>query len=235
MFIYKAINKVNNKVYIGKTNNFARRINQHMSAAKRTNNNFHFYNALNGNPIDFSWEIIEECSVETVNDREKFWIQQYKSNEKEFGYNCTTGGDGGDTTSNHPYKGEIYRKISESLVGRKRGTNIYKMFIEKHGKELGEERWKEYRKYMGQRVSSSVVGKPKSPSHVANFSKKLKGVPQSDLAKQRKTKEGRIVSPHVVDQIKTLYLNGESINFIRHSVGYSHKKVKKTLKENGLL
>jgi group I intron endonuclease len=235
MFIYKATNKRNGKVYIGKTKHFERRINEHISYSKRTKKNVHFSNALKKSPTDFYWEIIEECKNDVVNDRETHWIEHYKANNPEFGYNSTSGGDGGNINGNHPNKNEIYQKVSASLSGRKRDKNLYEMLIAKYGKNLGETKWREYRRSMGQRVSSSVLGKPKSSSHIANFSKKLKGVPQSDVAKQRKTKEGRIVPPHVVEEIKRLYISGESINFIRHSVGYSHAKVKKTLKENGLI
>lgn len=235
MFIYKATNKINGKVYIGKTKDFERRIKEHISTSKKSDINWHFANALRKSPTEFVWEILEECSEENVNDRETFWISHFNSDNKSFGYNSTKGGDGGNINGNHPNKQEIYEKVSRSLKGRKRDKNLYEMLLAKYGTEEGEFRWKQYRRNMGQKVSKSALGKPKSKSHVANFAKKTRGVPQSALAKQRKTKEGRIVPPNIVEKIKTMYINGESINYIRHYVGYSHAKVKKTLKENGLI
>lgn len=42
---------------------------------------------------NFSFEIIEECQIEQLNEREIYWISQYNSNLPEFGYNLTKGGN----------------------------------------------------------------------------------------------------------------------------------------------
>jgi len=36
------------------------------------------------------FEVLEECDKNQLNDREKYWINYYKSNE--LGYNATRGG-----------------------------------------------------------------------------------------------------------------------------------------------
>ena len=39
---------------------------------------------------NFSFEVIEECGRESLNDREIYWIDFYHS--REYGYNMTRGG-----------------------------------------------------------------------------------------------------------------------------------------------
>ena len=38
---------------------------------------------------NFSWEVLEECSKDLLNEKEKFYIELYQS--KEFGMNKTQG------------------------------------------------------------------------------------------------------------------------------------------------
>lgn len=42
---------------------------------------------------NFNFDIIEECSADELNEREKYWISYYNS-YGENGYNLTPGGDG---------------------------------------------------------------------------------------------------------------------------------------------
>ena len=38
---------------------------------------------------NFSWELLEECSREQLNDKERYFIDLYQS--KDYGYNTTKG------------------------------------------------------------------------------------------------------------------------------------------------
>ena len=235
MFIYKATNKLNGKVFIGKTQDFTRRVSEHLYEAVRQRRISHFYHALRKDSDNFIWEILEECNEDEVNERERYWIHHFNSTDKNLGYNCTTGGDGGNITGNHPDKQRIYEQISQKLAGRKRDKSIRQRFIDELGEEAGAVRWREYRRYMGTRVSLALKGKPKSKEHLAKVATKLRGVPQSELARTRKTKAGRIIPADKLEEIKNAFLDGESINAIRLKFGYSHRKISKTLKELGLL
>lgn len=100
--IYKITNISNNKCYIGQSVNIERRWMQH----KETMNNPYIdaynrelYNDMRIFGLDnFLFEILEECSLEELNDKEKYWIQYYNSYEN--GYNLTRGGNG---TLKHDY------------------------------------------------------------------------------------------------------------------------------------
>ena len=94
MLIYKATSKTTGKVYIGQTQStLEERIRKHQVASE--NKQYHFYNAIRKYGFDdFTWEIIEDNinDVDTLNEREIYWIEYYNSYEN--GYNSTRGGEG---------------------------------------------------------------------------------------------------------------------------------------------
>jgi group I intron endonuclease len=94
-YIYKITNDINGKIYIGKTvNTIEKRWNEHCKdSLKERNENRPLYKAMNKYGIQhFHIEQIEECSVEEVSERERYWIEIYGS--FKYGYNATKGGDG---------------------------------------------------------------------------------------------------------------------------------------------
>ena len=90
-YIYKITNLINNKIYIGQTNNFVRRKQQHINATISNKiSNKYLYNAMKKYGIqNFKFEIIEY--VDNYNEREQYWINFYKSNMSNFGYNIDFG------------------------------------------------------------------------------------------------------------------------------------------------
>ena len=98
MYIYKATSKTTGKVYIGQScQSLDKRMNQHLSRAMTNYDpNNHFHNAIRKYGFsDFFFEIIEDGIIdnEILNEREKYWIEQYNSYYD--GYNSTFGGDCG--------------------------------------------------------------------------------------------------------------------------------------------
>jgi group I intron endonuclease len=94
--IYKIVNDINDKVYVGKTllPTIEMRFKQHcQDAVKKRMKKRPLYSAMNKYGIEhFSIELIEECSEEEASLREQYWIGFYKSYTE--GYNATLGGDG---------------------------------------------------------------------------------------------------------------------------------------------
>jgi group I intron endonuclease len=95
--IYKLISP-SGKIYIGKANDFDTRMKGHLYCANKGRKNA-LYESIRMHGFDSFKKIIIDCEdIQSVlNDKEKFWISHYKSNERKFGYNMTVGGDGGDT------------------------------------------------------------------------------------------------------------------------------------------
>lgn len=91
--IYKITNTINGKIYIGQTiKSVEKRFQQH----KNNSNKPYFsqivlYQAFNKYGIEnFICEELEECPLEILDEREKYWIKFYNSYID--GYNSTLGG-----------------------------------------------------------------------------------------------------------------------------------------------
>ena len=92
-YIYKIINDINQKIYIGKTEfSIEKRFKEHCKDAFNiTYEKRPLYAAMRKYGIEhFHIELIEETN--DPEEREKYWIEQYRSFKN--GYNATLGGDG---------------------------------------------------------------------------------------------------------------------------------------------
>ena len=80
--IYKITNDVNDKIYVGKTLlNIQKRFFQHKAESLRNKNEKRpLYRAMNKYGYEhFHIELIEECPVEILSDKEIYWINFYDS------------------------------------------------------------------------------------------------------------------------------------------------------------
>ena len=94
--IYEILNTVNGKRYIGQSVDIYDRWRTHKSAlnkGKHTNSHLQASWSLYGEK-SFKFSILEECSREALQEREKFYISKYQSYKGKCGYNATIGGDG---------------------------------------------------------------------------------------------------------------------------------------------
>lgn len=93
--IYKIENLINHQVYIGQSININKRWREHKSAAFNSNSkdyNMVIYKAIRKFGLkNFSFTVLEECSLEDLNKKEIQWIKYYDS--YYHGYNATLGGD----------------------------------------------------------------------------------------------------------------------------------------------
>ena len=88
--IYKITNKINNKSYIGQSIHIEQRWEEHLyqsSGCSLLKYALHKYGKDN-----FSFEVIEECNQEELNEKEQYWIKYYDTFYN--GYNLTLGGGG---------------------------------------------------------------------------------------------------------------------------------------------
>lgn len=90
--IYKITNLLTEQCYIGQSVNISDRWKQHCKCglgieASATNK---LYNSMQKEGVwNFSFELLEECPKELLNEKEKFWIEMYQSNK--FGLNIMKG------------------------------------------------------------------------------------------------------------------------------------------------
>jgi len=108
--IYLITNTINNKVYIGQTKlTLEQRFKEHQRPSKKmsVSKAIQKYGREN-----FIIELLEECDVHNLDERETFYIKKYNSYEE--GYNNTIGG-GSQYISHTP---EVKQKLSISAKGK---------------------------------------------------------------------------------------------------------------------
>lgn len=99
--IYRIVNNITGDCYIGQTKDLANRKYEHMRLLK---NDKHIYTngersllqkAWNKYGEDnFTFDVIEYCNIDELDDRERFWVDFYQCNfaKTRHGYNLTDGG-----------------------------------------------------------------------------------------------------------------------------------------------
>lgn len=187
-FIYFITNLLNNKIYIGQTNNPSLRWSQHKSNAKYNRGRQAITRAIIKYGIDnFKFEVITSCETQIEADKsEEEFIAKYSSRDPNKGYNIHAGGN---TT---PRTKHYLKLISEGL------KKYYKdNFNHMKGKKLPKE-WKE-------NISKSSIGKPGT-----NCGKKFNHdwvikISKSKSGKQYKSR--RKFSEDIEKDICNLYVN----------------------------
>jgi hypothetical protein len=93
IYIYKLIDPITNEIrYVGKTTNIARRLQAHITRSK--NNKYHtacWVQSLVKRGLRPLIEKIEECTEDNWQERERYWIKEYRKI-----YNLTNTLDGGE-------------------------------------------------------------------------------------------------------------------------------------------
>lgn len=114
--VYGIFNLVNKKVYIGSSGN-KRGLNARLTRHKielnqNTHHNSHLQRAWNKyGSINFEFRILEECEIDMLIIKEQEWMNFYKSNNPEHGYNLI----GADR---HVMSDETKEKIRSKMIGR---------------------------------------------------------------------------------------------------------------------
>ena len=126
--VYKITKKTNNKSYIGQSNDIVRRFEEHkykidipidMAIAKYGSDAFTF-------------EILEECALNQLDEREIYWIAYYNT-YKGFGYNCSPGGGNnrGENNGRTKLTNNDVAYIRECYDAHKRKKEVYQLFQDK--------------------------------------------------------------------------------------------------------
>ena len=118
--IYKIENLLNHKIYIGQSCNIERRWKDHIRRIYNSeNDNLPLYKAFRKyGKENFSFEIIELCSIEDLDIKEKRYIKQFNSLVPN-GYNVAMGGQSSTThTLNYEQVKEIKDLLKNSSLSQ---------------------------------------------------------------------------------------------------------------------
>lgn len=159
--IYKITNLVNGKVYIGQSQDIYVRWYEHKRASKKRAE-YALYTAFNKYGFDnFSFEILEECPLEELDEKEIMYIAKFHSyvdDEQANGYNMTIGGAISHTHVGNDDQGKrVYQYDSDGnfiaeyrnqvkaakAVGLKTRTSIQQAI--KNNTRAGGFQWRDYR------------------------------------------------------------------------------------------
>jgi len=152
--IYKIENIITGKVYIGQSINISARIRDHKWRLSLDNHpNNHLQSSWNKyGAAAFVFEIIEEMLAEYLTEAEQYYIDIYNSADRRFGYNkCPSAGSRRGSKSSE----ETKRKISESLIGNKRGVG--RVASEETKKKMKKPH-KKFSAETKQKMSESLIG-----------------------------------------------------------------------------
>lgn len=198
--IYKITNQVNGKVYIGQSRNIEKRWNQHRTTAFNSNNhnyNLPLYRAIRKYGIEnFIFEVLEECKIEELNEKEKYYIKLYNSYFE--GYNLTLGGDASgseinkekvigiihDLETTEMFHSEIAKKwgFSDEMVQGINSGRYWRQDREYPIQKISLERGR--RKYYCAKCGMPVSKKAKLCRKCYNFSKRKTERPSREELKQ---------------------------------------------------
>lgn len=165
MQIYKITNMINGKIYIGK--NSTSKPN-YMGSGVILNEAKLKYGIQN-----FIKDIIEDNikDIDTLNEREVYWINYYNSQDRNIGYNITEGGDGNNGKWNGDLLTEDHKdNISKAMKGReitwkeklsesRKNSKVVKKLYE-------SEEWRS-------KISNSLKNVKKTEEHIENVKNSL--------------------------------------------------------------
>lgn len=178
--IYKIVNQINKKVYIGCTiYSLEKRLFEHLYRCFNTDSNSKLYNSIRKyGPEHFLIELIEECTLDNIYKNEMKYIVMYDSYEN--GLNSTKGGEG---CLGYRHSKEIRKKISKILKnGKSHKNKTYEIIYGENCEIEKEKRKKSVKKYWEnitdeekeKRINKLKIKSRENAKYSIDFIKKIK-------------------------------------------------------------
>lgn len=201
--IYTIKNNLDNKLYIGQSTSITQRWKTHKYMLKNNKHpNKHLQNACNKDGLDrFEFIILELCEIELLDEKERYWIDFYKSLFREYGYNLESGGSLNKVYSEES-KAKIRAKaklrgISEETQKKAWAINKAKLSNPENHPMYGKKMSKESREKMAKAKLGRKTGPPSEETkRKMSESNKGKGKPHTDEWREfmRKKMTSRVFS-----------------------------------------
>ncbi|WP_019534207.1 GIY-YIG nuclease family protein [Paenibacillus ginsengihumi] len=182
--IYKIECLANGKVYIGQTKNRRKRWDEHKYELRRgIHHSTHLQRAWRKfGEANFKFTVVEQCSQEAADERERHWIDFYDSTNKMKGFNLENGGNRHKKLSDETRqkigrlnKVHYHRKVkffvnspeaiakrSKSNTGKRRDSDFRRKMSEIASRRTGE--------------ANSFFGRKHSEEHKKMLSDRFKGM-----------------------------------------------------------
>lgn len=228
-YIYKITNKLNQKVYIGKTLRDPKiRWREHIEDSRHPY--LPLQRAFNKYGIEaFEFTVLEQINNDSLlNEREKYYINKFNSYKK--GYNATIGGDGGTT---HLLSDSERKKIlqlweeDKTILEIQRNTGHSYQAIHNCILSTGISQ-KEYEEQIQSNRKKQLLLKKAEKEQIQNNRKKQlllkKTEKEKEYKKEKFTKEEK-------ENIFKMFQSYYSCNYIAKQIGCSYKKMFNFLKQ----
>lgn len=195
--IYKIVNP-KGYVYVGQTTNLKQR--------KRSYERLEVHNQvkIRNSLLKYGWdnhtfEVVEECSIELLNERERYWQEFYNCIGKH-GLNCRLTKT---TDKSGLFSSESKEKMS--IVGKTHLAKIEKLKASRHdwtGKKHSPE--------TKERMRLAAIGIPKTKEHIAKLPQNQKGKFRAKDSEETKMK--KLLSSPRTKKVIQLTLDGQFVN-----------------------
>ena len=169
--IYQIENKINNKKYIGQT---IRTLVARIEDYKKGLGNDYINNAFN----KYGWDNLEFTIIDTastineLNNKEIYYINKYKTNDRHNGYNIEFGGN------NKIPSTETIEKMSRSHIGKKQNNswilNRIALANSDEAKKYGRRKSNDEKKYLSEKSPKYWLGKTRDIETKEKISKTIK-------------------------------------------------------------
>lgn len=141
--VYKITNNLDKKSYIGISVNIEKRWNAHKNPYNwsREANKILYRAFVKYGIQNFSFTVLEECSVEELEEKEKYYIEMYDTYKN--GYNATAGGEdnAGDSHPGHKLTEEDIKDIRISYGNLERKNEVYERYKNRIGESGFHKIW----------------------------------------------------------------------------------------------
>jgi group I intron endonuclease len=189
--IYCIKNLLNGKVYIGQAAHLERRIYEHKYYLKLgKDKSVALQRAITKYGLEnFEFSILEYCQCSELNDKEIFYIQEYDSTNRKFGYNISSGGGSGLVGYKWPKSfGEKISKAKKGWVMRQEQKDLLSKL---HTGKIVSEETRKRMSIANTKEKHPMWGKHHSPETIQGYKEARSGEKAYQFGKKNENSQSK--------------------------------------------